>query len=54
MDDFLMTSRSTPHSTTRISPAEFLFGRSIRTLQEFTVEDEVRDRDSERKGKGKI
>ena len=50
--------RSTPHSTTGVSPAELLFGRRIRTklpqLQEFTVEDEVRDRDSERKEKGKV
>ena len=40
------------------SPAELLFGRHIRTklpqLQEFTVEDKVRDRDSERKEKGKV
>ena len=58
MDDFLMMYRSTPHSTTEISPAELLFGRKIRTkipqLQEFTCEDEVRDRDSERKEKGKM
>ena len=58
MDDFLMMYRSTPHSTTGVSPAEMLFGRRIRTklpqLQEFTVEDEVRDRDSERKEKGKV
>ena len=51
IDDFLMLYmyRSTPQSTT---------GSSIRTklpqLQEFTVEDEVRDRDSERKEKGKV
>ena len=53
MDDFLMMCRSTPHSTTGVSPAELLFGRRIRTklpqLQEVTVEDEVRDRDSKRK-----
>ena len=58
MDDFLMMYRSTPHSTTGVSPAELLFGRRIRTklpqLQEFTVGDEVRDRDSERKEKGKV
>ena len=54
MDDFLMMYRSTPHSTTRISPAEVLFGRRIRNLHEFTVEDEVRYRDSERKEKGKF
>ena len=42
MDDFLMMFRSTPHSTTGVSPAELLFGRDIRTklpqLQEFTCD----------------
>ena len=56
MDDFLMMYRCTPHSTTGVSPAELLFDRKIRTklpqLQEFTCDDEVRDRDSERKEKG--
>ena len=55
---FLMMYRSTPHSTTGVSPAELLFGRKIRIklpqLQEFTCEDEVRDRDRERKEKGKM
>ena len=58
MDNFLMMYRSTPHSTTGVSPAEILFRRRIRTklprLQEFGIEDEVRDRDSERKAKGKV
>ena len=58
MDDFLMMYRSTPHSTTGVSPAELLFGRKIRTklpqLQEFTCDDEVRDCDNERKEKGKM
>ena len=58
MDKFLMMYRSTPHSTTGVSPAELLFGRRIRTklphLQDFSIEDEVRDRDSERKEKGKV
>ena len=58
MDNFLMMYRSTPHTTTGVSPAELLFGRRIRTklphLQEFSVEDEVRDRDSERKSKGQM
>ena len=58
MNDFLMRYSSTTHSTTGVSPAQLLFGRRIRTklpqLQEFTVEDEVRDRDSERKEKGKV
>ena len=58
MDKFLMMYRSTPHSTTGVSPAELLFERRIRIklphLQEFSIEDEVRDRDSERKEKGKV
>ena len=58
MDDVSMMYRSTPHSTTGVSPAELLFGRRIRTklpqLQEFTVEDEVRDHESERKDKGTV
>jgi len=58
MDDFVMMYRSTPHSTTGSSPAELLCGRRIRTklpqLQEFTVEDEVSDRASERKEKRKV
>ncbi|KAL9987013.1 hypothetical protein ACROYT_G001247 [Oculina patagonica] len=49
MDNFLVMYRSTPHSTTGVSPAELLFGRRIRTklpqLQEFSIEDEVRDCD---------
>ncbi|KAL9967186.1 hypothetical protein ACROYT_G025364 [Oculina patagonica] len=58
MDNFLVMYRSTPHSTTGVSPAELLFGRRMRTklpqLQEFSIEDEVRDHDSERKEKGKV
>ena len=58
MDSFLMMYRSTPHSTTGVSPAELLIRRRIRTklphLQEFSIKDEVRDRDSERKAKGKV
>ena len=58
MGNFLMMYRSTPHSTTRISPAELLCGGRIMTklpnLQEFSIEDEVRDRDSERNEKGKV
>ena len=46
IDDFLMTYRSTLHSTTGVSPAELLFGWRIRNklpqLQEFTCEDKVR------------
>ena len=49
-----MMYRSTPHTTTGVSPTEMLFGRCIRTklpqLQEFSDEDEVRDSESERQG----
>lgn len=51
--------RSLPHLTTGVSPAELLFGRKIRTkLPELAdlymyVEQEVRDKDSEQKNKGK-
>ena len=58
MDNFLMMYLSIPHSTNGVSPAELLFKRRIRTklphLQEFSIEDEVRDSDSERKEKGKV
>ena len=58
MDNFSMMYRSTPHSTIGVSPAELYFKRRIRTklphLQEFGIEDEVQDRDSERKAKGKM
>ena len=51
--------RTTPHSTTGMSPAELLFRRKLRTriptIDEFSAEDqEVRDRDSEAKEKGKL
>ena len=56
---FLLAYRSTPHSTTVISPAELLFTRKIRTkLPELREEGarpdmiEVQDRDSEMKQKG--
>ena len=58
MDNFLMMYRRTPHSTTGVSLTELLFRRRIRTklshLQQFSIEDEVRDRDSERKARGKV
>ena len=57
LDKYLLTYRSTPHSTTGVSPAELLFGRKIRSklpsLLNHRVESEVRDFDSERKEKGK-
>ena len=51
-----MMYRSTPHSTTGISPAELLHGRKMRTklpeLAETNIDDiEIRDRDSENKEK---
>lgn len=59
IQNYLMMYRSTPQSTTGVSPAEMLFKRKMRTkLPEMTefgeVDMEVRDRDSERKGRGKI
>ena len=54
---YLIAYRSTPHATTGVSPAELLFGRKIRTklpeLKEVSPSNEVRDRDSEMKGKAK-
>ena len=56
---YLTMYRTTPHSTTGVSPAELMFGRKLRTrlpgIEENTVEDlEVKDRDSGAKEKGKI
>lgn len=56
---YLLMYRSTPHSTTGVSPAEMLFRRKIRTkipdiVNYENLDDIVRDRDSEMKGKGKI
>lgn len=59
LGSFLIMYRTTPHSTTGVSPAELLFRRKLRTripgIEEFSVDDqEVRDRDSEAKEKGKL
>lgn len=58
VDRFLVMYRSTPHSTTGVSPAELLYGREYRTklpqLAEFQTDTEVRDRDSEKKEMGKV
>ena len=59
LGSFLIMYRTTPHSTTGVSPAELLFRRKLRTripgIEEFPVDDqEVRDRDSEAKEKGKL
>ena len=54
---YLVAYRSTPHSTTGVSPAELLFCRKVRTklpeLREESTESEMRDRDSEMKAKAK-
>ena len=54
MNKFLLAYRSTPHSTTGISPAELLFRRPLRTklpqvtndtpLLDFSVRDRVNER----------
>ena len=59
LGSFLIMYRATPHSTTGVSPAELLFRRKLGTripgIEEFPVDDqEVRDRDSEAKEKGKL
>ena len=58
MDNFSMICRTTPHSTAGVSPAEVSFARRIRTklshFEEFGIEDEVRDHDSDGKVTGKI
>ena len=50
--------RSNSHSNTGVNPTERLCGREYRTklpqLAELNTDTEVRDRDSERKEKGKI
>jgi len=56
--NYLMCYRSTPHSTTGVSPAEVLFKRSMRTkLPELcrpnVADEEVRERDNLQKMKGK-
>ena len=55
---YLVAYRSTPHTTTGVSPAELvLFGRKLRTrlpeLKGESTESEMRDRDGEMKAKAK-
>jgi len=54
---YLVAYRSTPHTTTGVSPAELLFGRKMRTklpeLREESTASEMRDRDGEMKAKAK-
>ena len=55
---YLVAYRSTPHTTTGVSPAELLFGRKMRTklpeLREEVIASEVRDRDGGMKTKAKV
>ena len=55
---YLVAYRSTPHTTTGVSPAELLFGRKMQTklpeLREEVIASEVRDRDSGMKAKAKV
>ena len=54
---YLVAYRSTPHTTTGVSPAELLFGRNMRTklpeLKGESTESEMGDRDGEMTAKAK-
>lgn len=58
--DYLLMYRSTPHSTTGVSPAELLFNRKIRTkLPELSnsgslLDEEIREKDAWEKERGRI
>ena len=58
VQEYLIAYRSTPHTTTGVSPAELLFGRKIRTklpdLQIYVPDEDVRDRDLEKKEKSRV
>lgn len=61
LSSYLMMYRTTPHSITGVSPSELLFRRKIRTrlpgIEDYstmTDDQDVRDRDSEKKEKGKM
>ncbi len=57
---YLFAYRTTPHTTTGVSPAELMFGRKLRTkLPQLEVDsqgldEEVRDRDATQKYKNKL
>lgn len=58
LNKYLLMYRSSPHSTTKKTPAELLFGHNIRDklpciYQPKEVDEEVIDRDKEMKEKGK-
>ncbi|XP_071837501.1 uncharacterized protein [Apostichopus japonicus] len=58
LNNFLLAYRSTPHSTTGVSPAESLFKRSLRTTLpdvkfSQSQEENMKDRDTEMKQKAK-
>jgi len=56
---YLLAYRSTPHTTTGVSPGELLFGRKLRTKMPNLIQREykenvlLRDRDAEKKGRTK-
>lgn len=59
LNTYLLMYRSSPHSTTRKTPAEMLFGHNIRDRipgiqQPMEVDEETVDRDKEEKEKGKV
>ena len=59
LDHYLLMYRSTPHSVTGVSPVETLYRRLLSTklplLTDHTAYDqEMRDRDTEQKEKGKV
>lgn len=58
LQDFLLMYRSTPHSTTRRTPSELMFGRTIvdklpHLNESIVIDEELHDRDRIEKEKGK-